>query len=75
MQLNLYTVKYWSAVEWTWMEYDALAVSEAQIRMQVDKACACEHRLRPYAKESARTDTLEIECHGPVQLPYTLSTR
>lgn len=75
MELNLYTVKYWSAVEWTWVEYDALAVSDAQIRAQVDKACASEHRLRPYVRDSERTDTLEIECHGPVALPYVLNSR
>jgi hypothetical protein len=74
MGLNLYTVKYWSAVEWGYIEYDALAGSEDQVRAKVDKDCASEHRLRPYVSDDRRTDTLEIECHGPVELPYVLSS-
>ncbi|HDR9106053.1 hypothetical protein [Paraburkholderia sp. A3RO-2L] len=75
MQLNLYTVKHWSSLDWKWLEFDALAQTEAQVREQVDKTCSSEYRLRPYVPEDQRTDTLVIECHGPVALPYVLESR
>lgn len=75
MQLNLYSVNYWSGTDWKWLEYDALAESEAQIRAHVDTECPSEFRLRPHVRDTERTDTLKIECHGPVKLPYVLESR
>ncbi len=74
MELHHYHVHYWSSVEWAYLEYDVIATGDAQVREKIDAECAAEHRLRPYVKESERTETLEIEDRGAITLPYVLNT-
>lgn len=79
MPLNRYTVKYWSAVDWGWTEYDALAESEDQIRTKVEAECKQEFRIKHcgFSETSSLytppADSLEIVCHGEVTLPYILN--
>lgn len=79
MELNRYSVKYWSSVDWGWMEYDALAETEDQIRHQVNADCKPEFRIKHcgFSESSSLytppVDSLEIVCHGAVKLPYVLN--
>lgn len=79
MQLNRYSVKYWSSVDWAWTEYDALAESEEQVRAGVEAECLSEYRVRHCGFSEGNSlyvppsDSLEIVCHGEVKLPYVLN--
>jgi hypothetical protein len=75
MELHLYRVEYWSSVQWGHVEYEVIALNEAQVREKVDEECQSEYRLRPYVKESERKDTLQIEDRGVLKLPYVLDAR
>lgn len=81
MALNRYTVKYFSRKDdahWMHYHYDVLAETEAQVRDQVDQRCEQHYRLRDSVYPEGHPDyhppkdSLEIDCYGPVELPYIL---
>lgn len=73
--MKRYEAKWFSGVEWAWLEVEVLAENEQQVREFIDTRTAAEYRNRPFRlnrKEVEYEDTLEIKELQEVILPYVL---
>lgn len=82
MPLNRYSVRYISSQDdarCLHFHYDVLAETETQVRSHVDQKCELQYRLiesfypKGHQDYHEPKDSLEIDCYGPVDLPFILS--
>lgn len=72
--MNRYTIKFFSTVEWAWMEYDVLAEDMDDCHVFANEQCKPEYRNKPYRMTGeAPTDSLEIKLtEENITFPFVL---
>lgn len=70
MKLNEYHLRWFSGVDWSWVESNLLATNEETAREWADKQCKPEYR------EKRESDSLKIELiQENIQIPYELDPK
>lgn len=73
MKLYAFTVRFFTSLDWRWIERDYIAENEGQIKKLIDSECLPEYRTKPYRgllKQGEPVDSLEIIKHNEITLPY-----
>lgn len=75
-----YKVEYWSSIDWAWVEYHALAIDEAQVRLLVDSQCEASYRQKEKLAMidgefvNQASDSLVITELEELTLPYIIDS-
>ncbi len=67
MTLYVYTARWFSTLDWGWLNHDIVAESEAQVRAYVDA-----HTAKQYRAHYGVADSLEIGPPVQIKLPFGL---
>ncbi len=74
--MKIFTVKYFSTVDWHWYTLEVLAESRKSVEALVDSRCTKQYRDKPYRRnrdEVPLHDTLAITEGAEMKLPYVLN--
>ena len=74
-----FRVRYFSSIDWKWIELDSLAFSVDQVRAFADSECSPQYRNIPYRglkdnEQRPFVDSLTIGDGEPVAVPYVIGS-